>query len=193
MGSGGNMDKVIIINYSVSSYKTEVLCRKMLCRMPVKHNILPMDLYSSIQSCMEANIPFSVCNLSEEEFKLLESKITRYGNLDRLISSPRHDTYVSCKFMITRDSDYSKILFADYDNPRKRGTYSFDFKEETFNYLENSIPFTEYYAPWIAKNGYTNGFKIYTTETYKDVLKYYQEIADKKQNPNMKQKQKNLK
>lgn len=67
------------------------------------------------------------------------------------------------------------------------------FKEETFNYLENSIPFTEYYAPWIAKNGYTNGFKIYTTETYKDVLKYYQEIADKKQNPNMKQKQKNLK
>lgn len=136
---------------------------------------------------------FSVCNLSEEEFKLLESKITRYGNLDRLISSPRHDTYVSCRFMITRDSDYSKILFADYDNPRKRGTYSFDFKEETFNYLENSIPFTEYYAPWIAKNGYTNGFKIYTTETYKDVLKYYQEIADKKQNPNMKQKQKDLK
>lgn len=52
------MDKVIIINYSVSSYKTEVLCRKMLCRMPVRHNILPMDLYSSIQSCMEANIPF---------------------------------------------------------------------------------------------------------------------------------------
>lgn len=60
-----------------------------------------------------------MCNLSEEEFKLLESKITRYGNLDRLISSPRHDTYVSCRFMITRDSDYSKILFADYDNPRK--------------------------------------------------------------------------
>ncbi len=187
------MDKVTIINYSINGYRTEALCRKMLCRMPARDSILNMDLYSNIQSCMEANIPFSVCNLSEEEFKLLESEITRYGNLNRLISSPRNDTYVSCRFMITRDSDHSKILFADYDKPNKRGAYSFDFKTETLNYLENSIPFTEYYAPSIAKNGYTNGFKIYTTETYEDVIKHYQEITDKKQNTNIKQKQKELK
>lgn len=182
------MDKVIIINYSGINYKTEVLCRKMLCRMPVRNNILPMDLYSNIQSFMEADVPFSVCNLSEEEFKLLESEITRYGSLDRLISSHRHDTYVSCRFMITRDSDHSKVLFADYDNHKKRGAYSFDFKTETLNYLEDSIPFTEYYAPDIAKNGYTNGFKIYTTETYEDVIKHYQEITDKKQSSDVKQK-----
>lgn len=188
------MDKVIIINYSINGYRTEALCRKMLCRMPVRDSILNMDLYSNIQSCMETDIPFSVCNLSEEEFKLLESEITRYGNLDRL-QSGRHDTYVSCRFMITRDSDHSKILFADYDNPGKRGAYSFDFETETLNYLENSIPFTEYYGSdiAIAKNGYTNGFKIYTTETYEDVIKHYQKITDKKKKASIKQKQKELK
>lgn len=183
------MDKVIIINYSVSNYKTEELCRKMLCRRPVRDNILNVNLYSYIQLCVEAGIPFSVCNLNEEEFKLLENEIIRYGSLDRLMSGPRRDHYFPYRFMITRDSDNSKILFADYDNLKKRGEYSFGFKTETLNYLENSIPFTEYYSPNIAKNGYTNGFKIYTTETYEDVIRHYQEITDKKQNSDAKQKQ----
>lgn len=189
LNSGGNMDKVIIINYSVSNYKTEELCRKMLCRRPVRDNILNVNLYSYIQSCIEVGIPFSVCNLNEEEFKLLENEIIRYGNLDRLMSIPScRNSYVSCRFMITRDDDDSKILFADYDNPKKRGAYEFDFKTETLGYLENSIPFTEYYGSNIAKNGYTNGLKIYTTETYEDVIKYYQEITEKKQSSDVRQK-----
>lgn len=179
------MNKVIIINYSINGYMVLEQCRRMLCRMPVRNSILNIDLYSNIQSFMEADIPFSVCNLSEEEFKLLESEITRYGNLDRLMSSD----YIPCRFMITRDSNDSKILFADYDNLEKKGTYKFNFKTETLNYFENSIPFTKHYIPSISKNGYTHGFKIYTTETYEDVIRHYQEITNKKQNSDTKQKQ----
>ena len=90
--------------------------------------------------------------------------------------------------MITRGSDDSEILFADYDNPKKRGEYSFDYKTETLNYFENRLQFTGYYIPIIIQNGYTNGFKIYTTETYEDVIKHYQEITDKKQSSDVRQK-----
>lgn len=188
------MDKVIIINYSVSGYKTEELCKKMVCCRPVRDNILDVNLYSYIQSCIEVGIPFSVCNLNKEEFKFLENEIIRYGNLDRLMSIPNcKDYYDSCRFMITRGSDDSKFLFADYDNPKKGGAYEFDYETETLNYFENGFQFTSHYIPIIVKNGYTNGFKIYTTETYEDVIKHYQEITDKKQNTNIKQKHIDLK
>lgn len=62
---GKNTDKVIIINYSVSGYRTEELCKKMMCCRPVRDNILDVNLYSYIQSCIEVGIPFSVCNLKK--------------------------------------------------------------------------------------------------------------------------------
>lgn len=143
--------------------------------MPVRDSILDMDLYSSIEMCMENGIPFSVANLNEQEFELLEHEIKVYGNLNRLLVGPRYGSYSSCRYMITRNSDHSKILFNDYDNPERKGTYSFDFETKILDF--NQI-----------KYGYTNGLKIYTTETYEDVMKHYQKITNKKQKGSMKQK-----
>lgn len=186
---GKSMDKVIIINHGVNYYKIDEICGRMVCCKAVEDSVLDVNLYSYIQSCVEAGIPFSVCNLNEEEFKLLENEIKRYGSLDRLTSARScRNSYVPCRFMITRGSDDSEILFADYDNPKKRGEYSFDYKTETLNYFENRLQFTGYYIPIIIQNGYTNGFKIYTPETYEDVIKHYQEITDKKQSSDVRQK-----
>ena len=44
-------------------------------------------------------------------------------------------------------------------------------------YFADGIQFTEYYSPSIAYNGYSRGFKIYTTETYDYVVDYYKELS----------------
>lgn len=183
------MNKVIVINYKNQNYKIIRECRINLYPMPVRDSILDMDLYSSIEMCMENGIPFSVANLNEQEFELLEHEIKVHGNLNRLLVGPRYGSYSSCRYMITRSSDHSKILFNDYDNPEKKGTYSFDFETKILDFNQNGIPFTEgYNRLGLVKYGYTNGLKIYTTETYNDVIEYYREFTDQKKKEKVKMK-----
>lgn len=143
----------------------------------IKDSINNINVYDFIELCMSQGLPFTVCNVTKEEFKIMENELKRSGYLGERLADSRFHEYNSCRFMITRDSDVNKILFADYNNHDKRGFYAYDFSSNQMQYFADGIQFTEYYSPSIAYNGYSRGFKIYTTETYDYVVDYYKELS----------------
>lgn len=146
----------------------------------IRDNKVDMNLYSFIELCMQSGMPFTVCNVCEDEFKKMEDELKHCGILDERMANPKFHEYDSCRWMITRDTDITKILFADYNNPKQRGTYSFDFETLDLQYYKDGLQFTEYYNLRLFKYGYINGLKIYTTETYDDVIKHYQDEIKRK-------------
>ena len=152
------MDKVITVNYNT-----------------VRDNSIDMNLYSFLKLCMDSGMPFTVCNVTEEEFSAMKKDLDNRGYLSERLVNPEFHNYYPCRWMITRSDDKNKILFADYDNPKKRGAYSFNYETHDLQYNEDEIQFLEYYHLRLIDYGYTSGLKIYTTETYDDVIKHYQD------------------
>lgn len=135
-----------------------------------------ISLYDFISNQYRNGVSMLVCNVTEEEYEEMQRQI-KCGCLrerSTRIMSNEEIGYNKFRYLLKYNNNSTEMHISDYNNPKKRGSYTVDsegihYDEEGYQFSDNPIQKTEKYR-----------LKVYTTETYNDVIRYYSTNRDEK-------------
>lgn len=137
---------------------------------------IDMSLYDFISNQYRNGVSMLVCNVTEEEYKEMQRQV-KIGSLrersTRMMNN-KEIGYNRFKYLLKYNNNSNQIYISDYSNPEKRGSYTLD--SEGIHYDEEGYQFSKSFMQKIEKCR----LKVYTTETYNDVIKHYSVNLDKK-------------
>ncbi|MCI8362312.1 MAG: hypothetical protein HFJ41_04145 [Clostridia bacterium] len=136
---------------------------------------IDMSLYDFISNQYRNGVSMLVCNVTEAEYKEMQRQIKFSCLRERStrIMSNEEMGYNKFRYLLKYNNKSTDIYIYDYNNPQKRGSYTID--SEGIHYDEEGCQFPSYYTS--KKNIYK--LKVYTTETYDDVIMHYSFNEDK--------------
>lgn len=145
-----------------------------------------MSLYDYVEYTYRHAIPIVVCHVTEEEYTTMQKQLKSGYLNERLarITSDDEMGYNKFRYMMAYDSDNKELLISDYNEPKGYGSYRVN--SEGIQYDEIGYKITNH--PVICRTRVKQ--RIYTTETYEDVIKYYKSKQNK--NYQIRQKEKEL-
>ena len=125
--------------------------------------------------------PIIVCNVTEEEYKIMERQIADVGCLkERIRTGEGRESYGYNMFrnmMITIRSAEQKLMISNYNNPNQIGSYI--LRADGISYYENGSQLTNHLR--IPSEFIWSNFHIYTTETYEEVVAHYSGMERQKE------------
>ena len=143
---------------------------------------LNMSLYDFIDECYRKAIPIMVCHVTNREYVNMKEQLKSGKLKERLpwITNEKERGYNKFRYIITYDVVENNLLISDYENPEKIGTYFLDsdgvhYDEKGHQVMDTSC-FVYRDIRW--------KIKVYTTETYEDIISYYK--SQLQQNPEYK-------
>ena len=125
-----------------------------------------MSLYEYIEEQFRYAAPMLVCHVTEEEYEKMLKQIEKGCLNERLPRSSSNDIgYDKYRHFMVYDFRYHVISVADYNDYHKRGRYTLN--REGLYYEEEAYQFP------VDGRIYSTGFKVYTTESFEDVINHY--------------------
>lgn len=134
---------------------------------------LEVSLYDFIDEQYRQNIPVLVCNVTPEEYNNMKEQLQWGGLNERIydLSATKILGYNKFRYMITYNPFQKNMLISNYDFIYKTGAYVLDSDglhyDKNARQIKNDLPLA-CYTNW--------EYKVYTTESYADVLKHYKSI-----------------
>lgn len=141
---------------------------KTIVMIDDKDMVLNYSIYELMKRYSEANEKFIVCLVEEKEFLDMQQQLNELGILSERLCRVKHFGYENLRWMAAYDINDNIIKFSDYDDFHKKGSYS--LKNGVLEYDENSVSFVDEYASF----RYMASTKMYTTESFNDVISFYQ-------------------
>lgn len=143
--------------------------KKIIVMDGEKDKELNMSMYEFVDELYRKAIPMIVCNVTKEEYEIMLKQVKSGGLKERLprITSQELE-YDRFRYLLVNDATNNVLRIANYENPDQKGSYVVDYNG--IHYNENELQFPK--APQISR---IIGWKIriYTTETYEEVIEYY--------------------
>ena len=131
---------------------------------------LNMSLYDFIEEQYRYSNPFMVCHVTEEEYQIMLNQVKSGCLSERLSRITKMEIgYNKFRYLIAYDGLNNNLSVADYDDLEKRGNYVID--SEGIHYNEKGYQFPNDFG---VDRFFSRGLKIYTTESYKDVIEHYE-------------------
>lgn len=129
-----------------------------------------MSLYDFIDEQYRKANPIMVCHVTEEEYGNMKKQIKSGYLNERLprITDESDMGYNKFRYVVTYDRISNNLLISDYDNPDKIGSYIID--NEGIHYEEKGYQITNHPA----QSRFISLFKVYTTESYKEIIAHYE-------------------
>lgn len=131
-----------------------------------KDKILSMTLYDFID--LYRSIPFYVCNVTEEEYENMKIQINNNGVLNERNARNTNCGYNKFNYLLANDTKNNTLFLSNYNASEKIGSYFINQKNE-LNYDNQMYQFSK--LP--IQGNYIQGIKVYTTESYEDVINEY--------------------
>lgn len=159
--------------------KTTDLCfdiepkeKSIICCYKDKDVIMPNDIYYLIRRY--SDLKFYACNVSKEEYESMKEQIKSNGVLDERTSQSRA---MLPRYLLVNDCEEEITRFSNYDSQNEKGCfylcgggYPCMMYDENMLLLQYDASFKENLPE----------LKIYTTETYDDVIRSYAPMYDKR-------------
>lgn len=132
---------------------------------------LNMSLYDFIDEQYRKANPIVVCHVTEEEYNNMKKQVKSGCLYERLprITNEEQRGYNKFRYIVTYDSFENNLLISDYDNPKKIGSYVID--TDGIHYNERGYQITNHPSP---RSFIFCCLKVYTTETYEEVISHYE-------------------
>ena len=144
---------------------------KIIVMFENKDKELNMSLYDFIDEQYRKANPIMVCHVTEEEYSNMKKQVKSGCLNERFSVKYKNETergYNKFRYVVTYDSFENNLLISDYNNPKKIGSYVID--TNGIHYNENGFQITNHPYPY----SFTScGSKVYTTETYEDIVSHY--------------------
>lgn len=135
-----------------------------------------INLYTFIEQLYKADIPFVVCHVTEKEYSKMWQQVSKTRILNERLSGSDDYGYNRNRYLIGNNIKEKILEIADYNDLHKKGSYFIKDNEIVFD--ENAWQFTNNPLGL----GYSGisflGKRIYTTETFDDVINHYQLIKE---------------
>lgn len=130
---------------------------------------LNMSLYDFVDEQYRNANPIMVCHVTEKEYKIMLEQIKRGGLNERLPRITQETLgYNKFRYLLAYNRVCNNICIANYENFEQKGNYVVN--SEGLHYDKNGIQFPN--NPLVSRVvGW--GVKVYTTETYEDVISHY--------------------
>lgn len=140
---------------------------------------LNMSIYDFIDEQYRKTNPIMVCHMTEEEYSNMKKQIKSGCLNERLprIIDDQERGYDKFRYVVAYNSIENNLLISDYDNPEKIGNYTIDM--DGIHYNEKGYQVTNH--PDARRFAFFR-FKVYTTESYHDIIAHYEPIALMKNN-----------
>jgi hypothetical protein len=134
---------------------------------------LNMSLYEFIKEQYRHSNSITVCNVTKDEYKIMLKQI-QHGCLNERLPRVTNETigYDKYRYLMAYDIDNNNIAVANCNNYDQIGSYYID--NDGIHYVKNGLQF-----PKIHNFYPIRGIKIYTTETYEDVINHYELLQNK--------------
>lgn len=130
---------------------------------------LNMSLYDFVDEQYQYSNPMMVCHVTEEEYKIMLKQIKNGGLNERLPRIARDELgYNKFAYLLAYNPACDNIVIANYNNLEQIGNYVVD--QEGLHYDKNGIQFPKDLS---ISRFLGRGLKIYTTESYNDVIAHY--------------------
>lgn len=132
---------------------------------------LNMSLYDFIDEQYRLSNPLMVCHVTEDEYNIMKKQIKLGCLYERLprITNDKDRGYNKFRYVVTYDRIENNLLISDYANKQKIGSYVVD--SEGIHYNENGYQITNHPD---TRGFVFLGLKVYTTESYSDIIKHYE-------------------
>lgn len=131
-----------------------------------------ISLYDYINSLSEDHIPFVVCHVTDKEYASMWQQVYNSHFLDERLSGISTYNYNFSRYLMGYDGNENVVEIANYDSLKKPGSYY--LKDDELIYDENKPQFT--YNQFNYGNVSLLGIRIYTKETFDDVINHYQSL-----------------
>lgn len=167
------------MHYRKSIDKEEKIMGKIIVMFENKDKELNMSLYDFIDEQYRKVNPIMVCHVTEEEYNNMKKQIKSGCLNERLprIINYEERGYDKFRYVVAYNSIENNLLISDYNNPKKIGNYTIDM--EGIHYNEKGYQVTNH--PDTRRFAFFN-FKVYTTESYHDIIAHYEPITLMKNN-----------
>ncbi len=131
---------------------------------------LNMSFYDYVDEQYRHAKPVIAAHVTEKEYKIMAEQIRTKGYLtERLPRATRNDLgYEKYRYLLVYNYVDNNICIANYNNYNQKGSYTLD--EGGLHYHKDGLQFP--YDPSV-KFTVSWGIKIYTTQTYEDVIRHY--------------------
>ena len=137
---------------------------------------LNMSFFDYVEEQYRHAKPIIAAHVTEAEYKIMAEQIKMKGCLrERLPRVTRQDLgYEEYRYLLVYNFAGNNICIANYNDFKQRGSYTLD--DEGLHYHKEGLQFP--YDPSV-KFTVSWGIKIYTTQTYEDVIRHYTQVGMK--------------
>lgn len=130
---------------------------------------LNTSLYDFIDELYKCKVSFLISYVKDDEYAEMQKELSNGFLYERLASTTKDELkYNKFRYLMASNRYENNVCITDYNNPDKKGSYILD--ENGFSYNENKLPFLK--DIFISRQARV--IRAYTTETYDDVVSYYQ-------------------
>lgn len=142
---------------------------KIIIMLENEDKQLNMSLYDFVDEQYRNANPIMVCHVTEKEYKIMLEQI-KHGGLNERLPRITKDTlgYNKFRYLLAYDRVCNNICIANYEDFEQKGNYVVD--SEGLHYDKNGLQFPN--DPRVSRV-VGRGVKVYTTETYEDVISHY--------------------
>ena len=145
---------------------------KIIVMFENKDKELSISVYQFLDELYRYISPSIICHVTPEEYCIMKEQIASLGGLKERFTSDQLG-YDSSRYFITPAyQDDKKILISNYDFPEKKGSYFLENGILSYNEDEYQVTNHPILSKYIRDNSHWK-YKIYTTESYKDVVEHY--------------------
>ncbi len=148
--------------YALSHVKEE---SEIIIMHQNQDKILRESLYTYLHNLQDSS--YLVNHVSEEEFSIMKEQINQKGYLSER-NRPFDFSYHREYYLLFKYQKSKKTYVNDYNSFKTTGTYLLE--ENHLTYYEALIPFPNQGIFYTIEPD----FKIYTTESFQDILNHYQ-------------------
>lgn len=147
----------------------EANMNKIIVMLEDEDKELNISLYDFVNEQYRNANPIMVCHVTEKEYKIMLEQIKRGGLLNERLRTPMETLeYNKSRYLLAYNCISRNICIANYEDFEQKGNYVLD--SEGLHYDKNGIQFPN--NPLVSRVISWN-VKIYTTETYEDVISHY--------------------
>lgn len=117
---------------------------------------------------------FLVSHIEIEEYEEMRKQLKNGFLYERLASTTKDELkYNKFRYLMASNKNQNNISIADYNEPDKKGNYTID--KNGISYNEDKLQFSK--DPIVSRQ--VREIRVYTTETYDDVIAHYQNVYKK--------------
>ena len=148
------------------------MCNKIIVMYEDIDKQLNMSVYNCIGIQHWNSDSLLICHVTDEEYQIMLDQIKYEGSLyERMLRIVKPDIgYDKFRYMAAYSPRDCRLYLANYEDSKQKGSYFVD---------ENGITFDKDLPPFPENRNILAGIsmipKIYTTETYQNMLDYYKE------------------